>query len=476
MAVEAEHSSMARGSEPLGAAAHGFHGDNLALVGAEAEVPLADGRTVRYVNLDYAASTPPLEVVAAAVEALLPWYSSVHRGAGYKSRLSTAIYEGARESVRTFFNARPDDAVIFTRNTTDALNLLAHSLPDGPRVIAIAGVHHAIMLPRRRHAVTYLPVPEGPEEALQSIEDAMRQAVAPGPVLVTVTGASNVTGEIWPIERISEIVHQYGGHLALDAAQLAPHYPIDVAALDVDFLAMSGHKIYAPYGSGVLLGRPAWLSQGDPFLAGGGAVDFVTLTTEQRTDLPARQEAGSPNVVGAAALGAACDVLAAAGMAWLADEETELRTYAVEQLQAIPGVEVYGTWGPNLPRVGIAPFNLEGYPHALLAEILSAEYGSGVRHGCFCAHPLVMHLLHVDEESAERIQRSIKCTTKPGAVRMSMGLGTTRADLDRLAEALRAIANHGPRWSYQKDDCDDVYTPTPDPRAWPDLPFRLGQH
>lgn len=295
------------------------------LVGSELCVPLVDGSRRRYVNLDYAASAPCLVSVKQAVDALLPWYSSVHRGAGYKSQLATDAYEGARGAVRAFVGGRPDDVVVFTRNTTDAVNLLAAAVPQGCEVFGFAVEHHANLLPWRRGDFTLLPLPAGPEHALELLEQALRRG-RPRPAgagrLVTVTGASNVTGEIWPYAELAALAHRYGARLLLDAAQLAPHRAIDLAAADVDYLALSGHKLYAPFGAGALIGRPDWLAVGTPFLAGGGAVRYVGTDTVLWAELPDRQEAGSPNVVGAVALGAACGTLEALDRTALAVQET----------------------------------------------------------------------------------------------------------------------------------------------------------
>src|SRR5918997_5209540 len=175
-----------------------LHGSGaLRLVGADTEVPLVTGGTRRYINLDYAASAPALQSVHDAVEELLGWYSSVHRGAGFKSRASTAAYEGARESIRAFVKAGADDAVIITRNTTDSINLLAGTLPEATHVIAFAGEHHANLLPWKRCSVRYLAVPESPGEMLDALETTLRELPAcDDPHLVAVTGASNVTGEL----------------------------------------------------------------------------------------------------------------------------------------------------------------------------------------------------------------------------------------------------------------------------------------
>ena len=454
--------------------------DLVRLVGADVEVPLVTGESRRYINLDYAASAPALEAVHDAVEELLGWYSSVHRGAGFKSRVSTAAYEGARESIRSFVNAPDDDAIIITRNTTDSINLLAGTLPEGTHVVAFAGEHHANLLPWKRCGVRYLPVPEAPEHVPAMVEEALR-ALPPcdDPHLVAVTGASNVTGEIWPVAEIARVAHANGARVFMDAAQLAPHAPIDMQRDGIDFLALSGHKLYAPYGAGALIGERDWLSAGDPFLRGGGAVKLVTVDDTVWADLPDRQEAGSPNVIGAVALGVACDRLASVGMDLVAEEEAALLAYARERLAGIPTFEHYRIWPADHPRVGLLTFNLRGLAYDLVAAALSAEHGIGIRHGCFCAHPLMMRLLRVDDSEARRLmdaERAGSHERLPGAARMSLGLGSTRADVDAFADALRAIATDGPAWTYSVNPDTGEYEPDPDPRALPAIAARLEEH
>jgi len=454
------------------------HGSKLLrLVGADIEVPLVTGGTRRYVNLDYAASAPALQRVHDAVEELLSWYSSVHRGAGFKSRVATTAYEGARESIRQFVHARDDDAVIITRNTTDSINLLAGTLPEGTHVVCFAGEHHANLLPWKRIGVRYLPVPETPADMLAVLEETLRALPhCEDPHLVAVTGASNVTGEIWPLADIARVAHANGARLLVDAAQLAPHAPIDMARDGIDFLAISGHKLYAPYGAGALIGERDWLSAGDPFLRGGGAVKLVTVDDTVWADLPDRQEAGSPNVVGAVALGVACDTLAEAGMDRVADEEGTLVAHARERLAAIDAVEAYRVWPAEHPRVGLVTFNVRGVPYDLLAAVLSAEHGIGIRHGCFCAHPLMMRLLRVDDAEAHRLIEQTRAGNHerlPGAARMSLGLGSTVEEVDAFADGLAAIAADGPRWTYAVNPATDEYEPHPDPRPMPPLRMRM---
>ena len=442
------------------------------MIGADVEVPCVDGRARRYVNLDYAASTPAMAGVLAAVQDFLPWYSSVHRGSGYKSQLATAAYEAARGAVAEFVGAR-DATVVLVRNTTEAVNVLAAALPAGTRVLSTSVEHHANMLPWRRHELAVLPVPGDASELVERCEHALRVA-RPRIDLVAVTGASNVTGEVWPLAELAAVAHHYGAELFVDAAQLAPHRAIDMAAAGIDYLALSGHKLYAPFGAGALVARGRALERGQPLLRGGGAIEIVTLDDVIWADAPERHEAGSPNVVGAVALGAACRILGEVGLDRVAARERALSARLAAGLARVPGLQPLALWSdPAVDRVGLVTFNLEGYRHPLLAAILSAEHAIGVRHGCFCAHPLLAHLLRVPPGELERLAAEVRAGGRPalpGAVRASFGLGTTAQDVDRLVDALAEIASTGPRWGYLHDSAHDEYRPAPEVRALPRTP------
>ncbi|MFI7423308.1 aminotransferase class V-fold PLP-dependent enzyme [Nonomuraea sp. NPDC049684] len=400
-----------------------------AVLGADLEVPVKGGRLVSYANLDYAASAPCLEPVSAAVAAALPAYSSVHRGAGYASQLTTARYEQARHTVRAFVGARPDDAVIFTRNTTDATNLLAGCLPEGTTVVVFDSEHHASLLPWER-SVRLAP-PAFPGAAVRAADEAL--AGIEGPKLLVVTAASNVTGELWPIAALAHIAHRHGARILVDAAQLVPHRRLNLTALDLDYVAFSGHKLYAPFGAGVLIGRRDWLATGEPYLKGGGAVRSVGEATEWHDDPEPRHEAGTPNVLGAIALAAACDALTATGWTELVREEERLIARLRTGLASIDGVRELSLWGEDHPRVGIVSFVVDGYSAREVAEALSGEYGIGVRDGKFCAHPFVRHLLGTSDGGCEDGTAS--------AVRASIGIGSTQEHVDRLIEALRDLVS-----------------------------------
>jgi selenocysteine lyase/cysteine desulfurase len=240
----------------------GPHGDAAAPLGAAladladaiTQVPLVDGTFARFVNFDYAASAPPLASVHRAVTHTLAYYASIHRGQSYPSRVSTAAYERARAIVAQATGARHDDVVIFTRNTTDALTLLSSAVPG--RVVHFDVEHHANLLPWRSGEWTAVAARESMADSLDALERELARAPA---ALVTVTGASNVTGECPPLARLAETAHRYGARLAVDGAQLAPHRLVDIASVGIDYFACSGHKLYAPYGAGVLIGRRDWL-------------------------------------------------------------------------------------------------------------------------------------------------------------------------------------------------------------------------
>ncbi|MEQ1786374.1 MAG: aminotransferase class V-fold PLP-dependent enzyme, partial [Acidimicrobiales bacterium] len=283
------------------------------LVGDGEAVPCVDGTDRPYLNMDAAASTSALPAVAQRVAEFLPTYSSVHRGAGYRSRQATSAYEAARASALAFAGRAPDgdDVAIMCRNTTEAINHLAYRLQLRPTDVVATTVieHHANLLPWARLAQRRFV--ECELDGTFTVDAVLAVLSAePRPSLLAISGASNVTGWRPPLDAIIEAAHERGIQVVVDAAQLAPHAPMPAAA---DFVAWSGHKMYAPFGAGVLVGPKRAFAEGDPFLAGGGAVDLVDLDEVVWTEPPDREEAGSPNVVGAVALDAAIGALGQIG-------------------------------------------------------------------------------------------------------------------------------------------------------------------
>ncbi|HEX5741559.1 MAG TPA: aminotransferase class V-fold PLP-dependent enzyme [Pilimelia sp.] len=417
----------------------------LAVAGHGVEVPVVTGATVGYVNLDYAASAPPLRFVTDRLATVTPYYASVHRGAGYASQVMTSVFEAAREEVARFVGARPDDEVIFTRCTTDALNLASRMVPAGRDVVFLDVEHHANLLPWRARAHRCVPS----ADTLAATLDALAAALDDQPAaLVTITGASNVSGEVPAVADIVALAHARGARVLLDAAQLAPHRPIDMAATGVDYVAFAGHKLYAPYGAGALVGRRDWLDDAPPYLAGGGAVRDVSLDEITWTDGPQRHEAGTPNVLGVVAMAAACEALRGLPAGAVQAQEIALRGRLVDGLQAL-GAEIVRIWPDSTDTIGLATFTLAGHDPARLAAYLSAEHGVGVRAGRFCAHPLFARMGF----------------GKDGALRASFGVGSQAADIDRLLAALETYLSDGPRWRYEPTP--HGWLPKPDPRQWP---------
>ncbi|MEU7133913.1 aminotransferase class V-fold PLP-dependent enzyme [Streptomyces sp. NPDC046261] len=427
----------------------------LPVLGADVRVPLVTGGEVTYAALDYAASAPALQRVWDDVAAYAPYYGSVHRGAGYLSQLSTDLFENSRAAVADFLGCREGDQVVFTRSTTDSLNLLAAVLPAGCRVFVFETEHHAALLPWRGARVTYLDAPRSPGQAVRTLERALADRDPYGPALVCVTGASNVTGELWPVRELAAAAHAHGARIVLDAAQLAPHHPVDIAGLDVDWVAFSGHKLYAPFGSGVLAGRADWLRGAEPYLAGGGASRAVARRADGGVDVEwhdsaARHEAGSPNVIGAYAVAAACRALTEAGFDRLVARERHLVDRVRAGLAAVPGVRVLSLFGEDAPRVGVISFVVDGWNSSHFAAALSAEYGIGVRDGLFCAHPLVRTLLGGEPDAPGECGAPDEGQSL-NAIRVSFGAGTPDEHVERFVRAVGELVANGARWIYRTE-------------------------
>jgi selenocysteine lyase/cysteine desulfurase len=440
-------------------------------------VPCVDGTSRPYLNLDAAASTSALPRVAERVAGFVPWYASVHRGAGYKSRQATAAYELSRAAALGFARRAADgsDVAIVCRNTTEAINLLAYRLRLSADDVVVTTVveHHANLLPWARLCQRrFVECEADGTFEVAAVVEALSQQVRPR--LLAITGASNVTGWLPPIGEIIDVAHEHGVAVLVDAAQLAPHRPLPATA---DFLAWSGHKIYAPFGAGILVGPRSTFSTGDPFLAGGGAVDLVDLDEVAWTDPPEREEAGSPNVVGAVALHAAIEEFERLGWDAIVAHDQMMARRLRGGLAALDGVTLLG---PSLAvdTLPVATFEVDGTPHALVAARLSAEYGIGIRHGCFCAHPYLMRLLQLTPAEIAAYRQAVRAGNHgatPGAVRASAGLNTTEADIDRFLAAVAEIAKgQSAQVAYSQDPTTGDYWPDGDLPGWNSADRTMG--
>ncbi len=441
------------------------------IVGVETQVPLLDGSHRQYVNLDNAASTPALRPVHEKVNEFMAWYSSIHRGTGFKSQIATRAYELAREVVACFVGADPEtNTVIFGKNTTEAINKLASRIPLGSDDIVLVSMmeHHSNDLPWRKRARVHHIATNSDGTLDEKNFDHLLHKYAGQVKLVAISGAQNVTGFVNPIHHLAEKAHGVGAKIVVDAAQLAPHRAIDIRPDDdpghLDFLAIAAHKMYAPYGTGALIGLASVFENGTPDLVGGGTVDLVTTDDVHWTGSPGRDEAGSPNVVGAVALAQAILSLQEIGMDALARHEADLTAHALRRLQKIDGVEVYGLADPDRAdeRLGTVPFNLRGVDHYKVAAVLSFEGGIGVRNGLFCAHPYMLDLLGISNEEALHQEQEIKSGTRvgrPGLVRASFGCYNTIEEVDWFVDRLACIAGGDIEGEYHQDPATGAYWP-----------------
>lgn len=377
------------------------------------------------IYLDNAASAQvPRVVVDDIVDVYYSHKANVHRGVHSLSQEATSAMEAARERVRGFINAGSVDEVIFTRGTTEALNLVASSygqlLSEGDEVILTMMEHHSNIVPwqllQQRRGIVIKVVPITPEGELDL--DSYRRMFTPRTKVVSVCQVSNVLGTVNPIAEMARIAHEHGAVICVDGAQGASHMKTDVRALDADFYAFSSHKMYGPTGIGILYGRRELLEKMPPYQGGGEMIGHVSFAGTTWADLPFKFEAGTPDYVGAAALTKAIDYIENIGMDRIAAHENELCAYATEQMSAIPGLRIYGT-APG--KAAVISFLLDG-AHHYDTGILLDQLGVAVRTGHHCAQPL-MEYYGIE-----------------GTVRASFALYNTMAEVDAFIAALKRVA------------------------------------
>jgi selenocysteine lyase/cysteine desulfurase len=440
-------------------------------VGTDIMLPTLNGTLSHYINFDNAASTPSLKSVRDGINSFLNYYSSVHRGTGYKSKISTWAFEKARERVIKFLGADPNtDVCLFGKNTTEAINKLSRRFPFKPGEVVLSTLmeHHSNDLPFR-NVTQVIHIGLKPDGQLDEDDfDKKLQEYAGKIALVAITGASNVTGFLNPVHRLAEKAHAAGAKILVDCAQLAPHRKIEMgmpgSSSRIDYVAISAHKMYAPFGTGALVGPKEIFLQGDPDMPGGGTVEVVTVDGVVWAGPPDREEAGSPNVVGAVALALAIKSLEEIGMPAVEKHESELTAYALKGFELIPEIRVYGNnnHSDSHSRLGVIPFEVDSISHFLVASILGHEWGIGVRNGCFCAHPYILHLLGLSPEEANNVRDEIEAGNKrdmPGLVRISFGLYNTTDEIDDLIEALHCIVRGDFTGNYVQDHATGEFHP-----------------
>ena len=382
------------------------------------------------VYLDNAATTQkPLCVLDAMRDEYLNVNANVHRGVHYLSQQATDLHEAAREKVREFINAKKTEEIVFTRGTTEAINLAASSfcesqMQPGDEVIVTEMEHHSnivswqLQAMKRGIIVKYIPITDDGSLQLSSLVSC----ISPFTKLISVAHVSNVLGTVNPVEEIIKIAHEHGIPVLVDGAQSAPHFKIDVQAMDCDFFAFSGHKMYGPTGIGVLYGKEEWLEKLPPYQGGGEMIDKVTWERTTFERLPFKFEAGTPDYVATHGLAKAIDYIRSIGFDAIQQHEQELTRYCMEQLQTIPDIHIYGpTVNCHLKRDAVVSFNVGNIHHLDMGTLLD-RLGIAVRTGHHCAQPLM-----------DRLGIS-------GTVRASFALYNTKEEIDTLVAGIRRVS------------------------------------
>ncbi|MHB8126882.1 MAG: aminotransferase class V-fold PLP-dependent enzyme [Desulfitobacteriaceae bacterium] len=419
------------------------------VTGLDILIPLANGNQVKAINFDNAATTPPFVSVMEEINNFSPNYSSIHRGTGYKSRLSSHVYENARSIVADFVKADPSkDIVIFVKNTTEAINKLSYRLLNEIKngvVLTTLMEHHSNDLPwRNKYRVDFVEIDKSGRIDLVDLKVKLEKYQ--GAVkLVTITGASNVTGYVNPIHKIAELVHRYNAKILVDGAQLVPHANFDMKPVNspqhIDYLVFSAHKMYAPFGIGVLIGPRETFEKGIPEYVGGGTVRMVTRDYVMWDDPPHKEEAGTPNIIGVAALVSAIKTINRIGMNNIERYEDNLLNSAYNKLRNIPDIQLYTDIRSSERHISVIPFNIKGLHHQIVAEILSSEAGIAVRNGCFCAQPYIQRLLNISKQEIDSLIKYPKAP-KPGMVRLSFGLYNDQSEIEILNKTLILISKN----------------------------------
>lgn len=379
------------------------------------------GRELVYLD-NAATSQKPQPVLDAIVEAYSRWNSNIHRGVHHLSQVATSKHEGARQAVADFIGAKSSDEIIFTKGTTDSINALAFSfgeafIGEGDEIIVSGLEHHSNIVPwqmlceRKKAVLRHIPLLEDLTLDLEAFKGLLSDKTK----LVSVAHVSNVLGTIQPIEEIIHLAHAKNVPVCIDGAQSVPHMPVNVQALDCDFMAFSGHKMYGPTGIGVLYGKREWLEKLPPHEGGGEMINHVRWSGTTYNELPYKFEAGTPNFVGSYALSKAIDYIQALGWEAIEAHERELTEYCEAQLSAIEGVHIYAE---HQPKAGVISFNV-GAIHPFDVGTLLDQQGVAVRTGHHCAEPL------------------IDAMGVPGTVRVSFGLYNDKADVDAFITALK---------------------------------------
>ncbi|MCL7931718.1 aminotransferase class V-fold PLP-dependent enzyme [Halomonas llamarensis] len=429
------------------------------------EVTLTNGAVVRYVNLDNAATTPPFQSVQSAVDSYMQGYGSVHRGAGVKSHVSTDIYEASRDTIRKFVNAPDNSYVLYTANTTGAMNAAAYFFSFFEGKVAVSDIEHSsswlpwikaegvrslgserfkledaeeinhlVQAAGSKQVVRY-KVNDAFEFDIDDIEKILKNNNIKAFVL---TASSNATGYCPNVKAIGELVHKYGALYVVDGCQFIQHHKIDMQEMNIDFLAASGHKFYAPYGGGFLIGPKSFFDSSLPYEIGGGNLPYIDMNGEfYPTKSQLAHDPGTPNTVGAVAMAAAIEEISRIGIERIEAYEYNLAKQMFDALQDNSHVKLLVS---EKQLCTILPFNIDGVCPQEVARRLNDDFGIGVRYGSFCVYDVVRRLLNITDDS--EIARKVLAgedNAVPGFVRASVALPNTQEDVDRFVAAINQI-------------------------------------
>ena len=412
-------------------------------VGLDKKVNVEGKGRIIPINFDNAATTPPFKRVMKKILETSEYYGSIERGDGQKSLYCSDLYEESRNYLLKYFNA-PEDiyTAIFVANTTDGLNMLSNILINSKADIVITTrmEHHSNDLPwRGKCNLKYVEVREDGRININDIEelvDKYRERIK----YITITGASNVTGYINDIKRIAKLIHKYGGKIIVDGAQLVPHKKVSMCQEDssenIDFLVFSGHKIYAPFGSGAIIGLKESFNMNPPDSKGGGTVDLVLDDREIWLNTPEKNEAGTPNLFGAVAIMEAMKEVERIGFDTIEKNEKELLKYIIDGLKDLSRVRLYADNENINDRLGILVFTIDGMSYEEVGEKLSEVRGIGVRQGGFCSHPYTRRVLGIADNE---LQNYISKNGVPGLVRVSLGIYNTKKEANIFLETIEYL-------------------------------------
>jgi cysteine desulfurase / selenocysteine lyase len=415
-------------------------------IGLDEKVCDSNGKCIDGINFDNAATTPPIKSSIDYIEKLSNTYASIGRGTGQKAEITTNLYKESKNFLMNFFNIKDKDKyiVIYVSNTTEGINKLAKTLIKEPNEIILTSrmEHHSNDLPwRNRGTVDYIEVDEYGRLKIEELEEKLK--ANHGRVkYVSLTGASNVTGYVNDIHFIAKLVHKYDAKLIVDGAQLVPHRRVNISGNSeddqIDFLVFSSHKIYSPFGVGVIIGLKEDFVNADPDYLGGGTVDLVLDNEITYLSPPDKNEAGTQNFLGVMALINSLRIINTIGYDYIEKQEKILLDHTIRGFNSIPKLINYGDTRNITDRLGIATFNVENMYHHDVAEILAKKKGISVRHGWFCAHPYCRRLMKVSEKEAKEF---LENPTKKmlGMVRVSFALYNSLDEVNMFLNVLEDI-------------------------------------